>query len=101
MKYEILREANDELYDAAHYYEANEPGLAARFFESYNDAIERILEAPDASSRISRRFRRYRMSVFPYAIIYERFPEKIRVMAVSHLHRKPFYWKVRARKPKT
>jgi len=47
MRYEFHPEALDEYEAAARWYGEREPGLGKRFVEAVEDAIERILEAPN------------------------------------------------------
>ena len=47
MRYEFHPEALDEYQEATLYYAERDPALALRFVEAVEDAIRRILEAPE------------------------------------------------------
>ena len=60
-------EADQELEAAALWYEERQPGLGGKL-----------------------NFHR-----FPYAIVYTLRPEALCIIAVMHLHRRPYYWLAR------
>ena len=47
MTYRFHPEALEEYQEAARYYSERDPALALRFIEAVEDAIQRILEAPE------------------------------------------------------
>jgi plasmid stabilization system protein ParE len=93
MNYEVLADARAELEAGAAFYERCQHGLAQDFLDNYADAVQQILAAPDAWSRISKRARRVRLKRFPYAIIYRQRDAVVQIIAVAHLHRGPKYWR--------
>ncbi len=70
MRYEFHPEALEEYREAAHWYENREPNLALRFVGEVEDAIRRILDAPDRWRIIEEDVRRCLTHVFPYSILY-------------------------------
>jgi hypothetical protein len=70
-------------------------GLGTEFAIEVRAALARIEEFPDAWQLLARRVRRYRLSRFPYGLVYTQLPSEIVLVAVMHLHRRPDYWKER------
>ena len=92
----ILLEAQEELRAAAHFYEAEQPGLGHALIQEVRRSFERIAEQPMAS-RVERGEVRVRsISRFPYRIYYRARPDEILVIAVGHRRRKPGFWHARA-----
>lgn len=88
--------ANDELVDAIRYYEDQSPGLGAAFLSEVRGAVSRIRALPFGWRSISPNSRRCLLHRFPYGIIYQVREDRIRIIAVAHLHRKPGYWSGRS-----
>ena len=95
MKVRLLAPAEFELDEAMQWYAAQAPGLDRQFLSEVERAISRISEHPDAWHTLGGQIRRYRLSRFPYGIIYAAEPDGIIVLAIAHLHRKPAYWRRR------
>ena len=85
-------EAREETLSAATYYEGCCDGLGRLFLASIEGALIQIKNHPETWHRIKGRFRRYLVHGFPYGIIYTINGENIEIIAVSNLHRIPFYW---------
>jgi plasmid stabilization system protein ParE len=95
VKVRFLPEAESELGDAVAYYDAQSAGLGAELAMEVRDGLARIEEHPQAWQLLGRRVRRYRLSRFPYGLLYAEPQSEIIVLAVMHLHRRPDYWKER------
>ena len=76
-------------------YSAQSPGLDHQFLAEIESACENISHHPDAWPELQVGVRRYRLTRFPYGLIYASADTKIVVLAVAHLHRKPGYWRRR------
>src|SRR5881628_2824519 len=81
------------------YYAERDPALALRFVEAVEDAIRRILEAPERWRVLEEDVRRCLTRVFPYGVLYIIEPEFILIVAVMHCGREPGYWKRRVPAP--
>ncbi len=92
---EFLAIAEDEYREAVDYYEAERPGLGGDFVDDLTHTLQRIVSFPHAGVRLSRRTRRCLIRRFPYAIIYQRRPGMILIVAVMHLKRHPDSWRDR------
>jgi ParE toxin of type II toxin-antitoxin system, parDE len=94
----FLAQAEAELAEAVDYYDGLLPGLVAEFALRVRDGLTRIEQYPEAWQLLGRPARRYRLSRFPYGLVYAPLASEIVVLAVMHLHRKPDYWKERLTK---
>ncbi len=95
MKHVFTPEARVELNQAVDYYENCEAGLGLEFLEEVYATIQRIIEFPTAWSHLSQRTRRCLTDRFPFAVIYQAKQDRILIVAITHLARKPGYWKDR------
>jgi plasmid stabilization system protein ParE len=95
LKARFLRAAQNDLQEAARYYERQRPGLGAEFREEIRSTIERIKKLPDAWHPLSQNTRRCQTRRFPYGVIYQVRREEILIVAIAHLHREPERWKNR------
>ena len=89
---EFHPEAQDEFISAAQFYERQAEGLGLDFIMTVQQAYERLLEAPASGPPFGRRLRRLLVPKFPYGLLYRVEPERIYIIAVMHLHRRPGYW---------
>ena len=87
--------AQDELVAAAQFYERQIEGLGLDFIATVRHAYERLPEFPASGAPFGRRLRRLLVPKFPYGLLYRVEPERIYVIAVMHLHRRPDYWRSR------
>jgi plasmid stabilization system protein ParE len=89
-------EARAEFLGSVRYYESQQPGLGRRFLEAVTDAIRRIEAHPNQFRVVSGTWRQCRVSRFPFGLIYRVRNDRIEIIAVMHLHRKPEYWQHRS-----
>ncbi len=87
--------AENELNDAADFYDLESPGLGETFINEIQKAIDLIARFPEASPLIRGRIRRKILLKFPYALIYSLRVNEIRILAVAHQKRRPIYWRGR------
>lgn len=92
---EFHPEAQDEFISAARFYEDQAAGLGLDFILTVRRTYERLLEFPATGPTFGRRLRRILIPKFPYGLLYRVEPERIRIVAVMHLHRRPGYWRSR------
>ena len=91
----IHEAAENELNDAADFYDLESPGLGETFINEIHKAIDLIARFPEASPLIRGRIRRKVLIKFPYALIYSLRATEIRILAVAHQKRRPVYWRGR------
>lgn len=87
--------AEIELVEAAQFYDEHEPGLGRKFLDAVADATEKIRRNPEQCSYYEKPIRGCRVMPFPYRLIYREMPERIQIVAVFHLSRRPGSWKER------
>ena len=92
MKVRYLSPAEQELDDAYEWYEDQMPGLGQEFLAEIDEAVHRITTWPGAHAVLKGGLRRCLVRRFPYGLIYGIDEQTIIIVAVGHLHRKPFYW---------
>ena len=95
MRIEFLAPAEMELIDASSYYNIQSEGLGFEFAAEVKKTIERIIQHPEAWTKLSKRTRRCRTNRFPYGVIYQIKEETILIVAVMHLSRDPQTWEAR------
>ena len=95
--YEFLEPAQIELEEEVKYYNEQQLRLGYDFAKEIADTIARILRYPEAWTKLSKRTRRCRTKRFPYGVVYQITGDKILVIAVAHLRRKPWYWRERVK----
>lgn len=95
MRIEFLEEAEQELIEAALWYEDKEAGLGKRFRDEVAHIVSRITEDPLLWREREGGYRRVNCPVFPYFLAYIIRKQKIIIIALGHGHRKPNYWKSR------
>jgi toxin ParE1/3/4 len=92
---EFHPDAQNEFISAAQFYERQTEGLGLNFIATVQRAYERLPEFPASGTPFGRRLRRLLLPKFPYGLLYRVEPERIYIIAVMHLHRRPRYWGTR------
>lgn len=92
---EFHRLAEDELNEAAQYYDLEESGLGAAFLDEVDRSLQAIEAQPEAGMVLLGEVRRRLLRRFPYALLYKIKPNGIRILAVMNLRRRPTYWRGR------
>ena len=93
--YDFLDPAEIELGEEVKYFNQQQEGLGYEFAKEVADTITRILKYPEAWTKLSKRTRRCRTNRFPYGVIYQVRGDRILIVAIAHLRRRPFYWRDR------
>lgn len=88
-------EAEEDLSDAAQWYEAQVAGLGHRFLDQVEHALSAIAEAPAMYPALHRGVRRALIRRFPFALYYRIEKTRIVVLAIMHASRDPRRWKSR------
>ena len=87
--------AENELVEAARFYEERIPSLGADFLEKIDTAIALIESDPQRHRIIAEEVRRYLLPRFPFAIYYRILPDQLRILAIKHHSRHPDFWRDR------
>jgi len=88
----LLQPAEDEMLEAAFYYERQSSGLGKDFLVKVQHAIDEIVQHPTRWPKARGNIRRRLIHRFPFAILYEDFPHEVLIIGVMHLRRHPAYW---------
>jgi plasmid stabilization system protein ParE len=92
MRYRIAAAAEQELDEAVEWYRQQQEGLQMRFLVEFRSTIARIQAQPVIYQELRPGIRRALMRRFPYSVIYEISDDAMLILAIAHLHRRPFYW---------
>lgn len=88
----IHPDAEAEINEAAAFLEMESAGLGKVFLDDVEHALMVMVSHPKSAPLIRARLRRKTLRRFPYSIIYSVVGAEIRILAVSHQRRRPFYW---------
>ena len=87
--------AETEINEAADFYLVENPGLGGIFLDEVQSALGGMVDFPDAAPRIRGRVRKRIMTKFPYSLVYSGRADGIKILALAHHKRRPFYWRPR------
>jgi plasmid stabilization system protein ParE len=88
-------EAEQDLVEAATWYEGNQPGLGRQFLDEANETLASIGEQPLAYTVVYRSLRRALLKRFPFAVFFLTNDQDVVVVAILHGSRHPRFWKKR------
>ena len=81
--------------EAADYLNRESTGLGEVFLDDIQHAIDLVASRPEIAPIVKGRVRRKLLRKFPYSLIYSVVGEEIRILAIMHQRRRPFYWQHR------
>jgi plasmid stabilization system protein ParE len=87
--------AERELNEAVDFYELESLGLGDVFLAEVERALAQIAAFPEAAEPLRDGVRRRLLHTFPYALLYSLRADGVRILAVAHQRRRPFYWEDR------
>jgi len=90
---ELHPDAAIEVEATVSWYEEKAKGLGLEFLNEFEDVLKKIVHSPNFWLKYKFGTYRFFLHRFPYAVIYRSSKKKIQIVAVMHLHRKPFYWR--------
>jgi toxin ParE1/3/4 len=85
----------DDLAEAAGFYEARAPGLGEAFLQEARRAVDGICAMPERWARVEGPVRRCLLTRFPFALFYVYDGERVLVLSIVHTRRHPDTWKQR------
>ncbi len=91
----LRREAEQDLENAARWYEAQQPGLGQRFIAEVARTFDLVGEQPAMYPAVGRMAHRALIRRFPFCVFYRIEEASIIVVAVMHGSRHPSHWKSR------
>ena len=89
------RLAASELIKSARFYERRNPTLGDAFLSIVEATLPKIQNNPELGKRGRLGTRSWKLKRFPFRIVYLEQPERLWIVAVAHLSRKPDYWAFR------
>ena len=91
--------ARVELEEAVQWYDAQINGLGDQLLKEVVSATVLVERFPAAWHPLSKRARSHRLNRFPYSLIYTcAVGDEVVIIAFSHQHRKPLYWRNRLKR---
>ncbi|MDP2182165.1 MAG: type II toxin-antitoxin system RelE/ParE family toxin [Actinomycetota bacterium] len=84
--------AQAEFDEAVAFYAMERVSLGEGFIQAVEHASAHARTHPESAAVIRGRVRRMRVERFPYSVMYSVVGDVIRVLAVAHDRRRPFYW---------
>ena len=91
----IHESAEEEMNEAAEYYELQVPGLGQAFLQEIEHSTDLIRFEPESSPRIHKVVRKKVLRRFPYNILYTVKDDIVTILAIASQSRRPFYWRNR------
>lgn len=91
----IRPEAENDIEDAAFWYESQIDGLGHDFVSIISEAFEKLSRQPLAYPVVYRETRRILINRFPFGVYFKIDNDKVIVIAVMHSSRDPRRWKER------
>ncbi|MHB8549303.1 MAG: type II toxin-antitoxin system RelE/ParE family toxin [Thermoplasmataceae archaeon] len=88
-------EAEQDLSDAAVWYEEQQDGLGHQFLDEALAVVSSVAETPRQYPVVHRKTRRALMRRFPFGVYYQVEDRAVVVLAVLHGSRDPRRWKIR------
>lgn len=88
-------EAEDDLRDAAQWYEGERIGLGREFTQAARALLATVAREPERYPLVRAEVRRALMRRFPYAVYFIVEPESVIVLACVHVRRDPQVWQSR------
>jgi len=95
MNRSLTPEAEDELTEAALWYEDRREGLGLEFLEEAERTFQAIETNPQSYQEVHLDIRRATLRRFPYSVFYVIDRDTVGVLAVHHNSRDPRRWKWR------
>jgi toxin ParE1/3/4 len=87
--------AEEELNEAAAHYAHARPGLGDAFVAEVQRAVDLVAALPFAGRAVDDEVRWWVVKRFPYSVLYRVREDHIRILAIAHQKRRPFYWRGR------
>lgn len=91
----FLPPAEEEMIEAAAFYEAAAEGLGHDFLNDIQRIIDLLLDHPTIGRDVGGSLRQALLKRFPHYLIYSFELDSILIIAVAHQRRRPDYWRGR------
>ncbi len=88
-------EADAEFLEAVRHYAEISPDLGGRFYDEVVALLNEACHHPQRYRLFEAPVRRILGTVFPYGVLYVAQSDRVWIVAIMHLKRRPGYWKHR------
>jgi toxin ParE1/3/4 len=87
-------EAEQELAEAAEWYERKRPRLGRELIDVVQEALNAIMDAPEVHAlwKAGYPYRKHVLRRFPFVVFFAVEGSSIHVVAFAHSKRRPVYW---------
>jgi toxin ParE1/3/4 len=92
---EVMDAAQAEVAEGTRWYRNIDAQLGRDFAEEYTRCIRFGARRAASLAGYLHGTKRHLLSRFPYQLVIRELPDRVQVVAVAHLRRKPGYWKKR------
>ena len=89
--YRFLSLAEEEMSEAAVFYDAAFVGLGTDFLEDLQQTIDMVRAHPEIGPRVDTNLRRALLYRFPFSIIYSVETDAILIVSIAHHRQRPGY----------
>ena len=93
--YRFLSLAEEEMSEAASFYEAASHGFGEKFLADVQHTVDRLRTHPELGVDVSANLRRALLLRFPFSLSYSVEADEILIVSVAHHRRRPGYWRSR------
>ena|SRR4029079_7126759 len=93
--YRFLSEAEEEMSEAAVFYEAASVSLGSDFLEDVQQVVNTLRSHPEFGVRVEVNLRRALLHRFPFSLIYSVEADAILIVSIAHHRKRPGYWESR------
>ena len=95
IRYRFLSVAEEEMSEAAVFYETRTPGLGEDFLDDVQQVIARLRVHPETGVKVADGLRSTLLRRFPFNLIYSLDRGELLIVSVAHHRRRPGYWRTR------
>jgi plasmid stabilization system protein ParE len=95
VRIEFLTPAREEFLAGVNFYESQARGLGEEFILDVEASLKLIADFPHLGSPGPAGTERIHLRRFPYSVVYRLEESLLRVIAVEHQRRRPFFWRDR------
>ena len=89
--YRFLSPAEEEMTEAALFYESRSARLGRDFLDDVQQSINRLRVHPQLGAEVEEGLRRFLLHRFPFSLIYVASAEEILIVSIAHHGRRPNY----------